>query len=258
MPSVVRVNKLVAQLGLASRRRADTLISAGRVLVNGTPAVLGQMVPEDASVCLDEVARRQQARLATFAVNKPPSFMSMSGGGGLPGARLAVHLLTKENQHQRCRWHGEPRYLPNLAPAGRLDTESEGLLILTQDGQVASSLIGPNTNIDKEYMVTVSGLSEADDPESIVSLLRHGLSLDGHQLKPADVEWVYTDGDIGQLKFILWEGRKRQIRRMCDQLGLQVTRLVRVRIGGLNLAGMRVGYWRHLTPHHLRQLVQSK
>ena len=143
--------------------------------------------------------------------------------------------------------------LRGLAPAGRLDIDSIGLLVLTQDGRVARQLIGEDSEIEKEYLVRVSlgdlrgennNVQALFDPEKL-KLLCHGLSLDGQPLKPAQVSWQNPE----QLRFVLREGKKRQIRRMCDQVGLYVTGLKRVRIGRVNLGHLPVGHWRYLMPH---------
>ena len=127
-----------------------------------------------------------------------------------------------------------------LAPAGRLDIDSQGLLVLTQDGRIAKQLIGEDSQIEKEYLVRVDGqLSEKD-----LKLLNHGLSLDGARLKPAKVSWQNKD----QLRFILKEGKKRQIRRMCELVGLKVVGLKRVRIGKVRLGDLPQGEWRYLRP----------
>jgi 23S rRNA pseudouridine2604 synthase len=137
-----------------------------------------------------------------------------------------------------ARQRFRPLHLKNLAPAGRLDIDSTGLLVLTQDGRVARQLIGENSAIEKEYLVRVEGKLD----EKGLKLLNHGLSLDGKALKPARVSWQNED----QLRFILKEGKKRQIRRMCELVGLRVTGLKRVRIGKVMLGDLPPGQWRYL------------
>jgi 23S rRNA pseudouridine2604 synthase len=146
------------------------------------------------------------------------------------------------------RWGHEQ--LRGLAPAGRLDIDSIGLLVLTQDGRVARQLIGEDSEVEKEYLVRVSYGNEAINvqaafPAEKLKLLCHGLSLDGQPLRPAEVSWQNPE----QLRFVLREGKKRQIRRMCEQVGLFVTGLKRVRIGQVNLGHLPVGQWRYLAPH---------
>ena len=134
-----------------------------------------------------------------------------------------------------------PSHLKGLAPAGRLDIDSTGLLVLTQDGRIAKLLIGDDSKIEKEYLVRVTGkLSEQG-----LKLLNHGLSLDGQPLRPAKVSWQNED----QLRFVLREGKKRQIRRMCEMVGLRVVGLKRVRIGQIKLSDLPVGQWRYLGEH---------
>jgi len=150
--------------------------------------------------------------------------------------------------NSRMRWGHEQ--LRGLAPAGRLDIDSIGLLVLTQDGRVARQLIGEDSEVEKEYLVRVSYGAEAvnvqgEFPPEQLQRLCHGLSLDGVALKPAQVSWQNPE----QLRFVLKEGKKRQIRRMCEQVGLFVTGLKRVRIGHVNLGHLPVGQWRYLVSH---------
>jgi 23S rRNA pseudouridine2604 synthase len=130
--------------------------------------------------------------------------------------------------------------LLGLAPAGRLDIDSQGLLVLTQDGRIAKQLIGEDSKVDKEYLVRVQGKLE----DSGLALLNQGLKLDGEYLKPAKVTWQNED----QLRFVLREGKKRQIRRMCELVGLKVSGLKRIRIGKIKLGDLPVGQWRYLGP----------
>jgi 23S rRNA pseudouridine2604 synthase len=128
--------------------------------------------------------------------------------------------------------------LNGIAPAGRLDIDSQGLLVLTQDGRIAKQLVGEDSELDKEYLVRVQGKISANG----LTMLNHGLKLDGEMLKPARVSWLNDD----QLRFILREGKKRQIRRMCELVGLKVTGLKRVRIGKIKLGDLPIGQWRYL------------
>ena len=150
-----------------------------------------------------------------------------------------MSLIGGDNQFDRDsaqRFH--PSQLKNLAPAGRLDIDSTGLLVLTQDGRIARQLIGADSEIDKEYLVRVEGTLA----ENGLDLLNHGLWLDDRPLRPAKVEWINDD----QLRFVLREGRKRQIRRMCELVVLQVVGLKRVRIGQVKLGDLPLGQWRFL------------
>jgi len=235
----VRISKLMAERGLCSRRNADEYIALGWVFVDGRRvSELGTRADPAAVIVLAKEAQAQQQSRMTILLHKPMGYVS---GQPEPGFTPAVTLVQPENQ--RCTpdtpvFH--PSCLKGLAPAGRLDIDSTGLLVLTQDGRVARQLIGQESCIDKEYLVRVEG--ELDDKG--LALLNHGLSLDGRQLKPAKVEWLNDD----QLRFVLREGRKRQIRRMCELVGLRVCGLKRVRIGAVRLADLPLGQWRFLRP----------
>ena len=245
----VRLNKRMAELGLCSRREADAWIERGWVRVNGQPAVMGQPVAANARIEIDRQAEQQQRLQVTILINKPVGYVS---GQAEDGHEPAVVLVQPQNRWSECnsrmRWGHEQ--LRGLAPAGRLDIDSIGLLVLTQDGRVARQLIGENSEMEKEYLVRVSygqeslNVQAAFPPEKL-ALLCHGLSLDGQALRPAQVSWQNPE----QLRFVLREGKKRQIRRMCEQVGLFVTGLKRVRIGRVNLGHLPVGQWRYLAPH---------
>ncbi len=236
----------MAELGLCSRREADDWIAKGWVRVNGEVAVMGLQVARDARIEVDPQARGQQSRQVTILLNKPIGYVS---GQAEDGHQPAV-VLVQERNH----WKGDagnlrfaPQQLRGLAPAGRLDIDSTGLLVLTQDGRIARQLIGEDSGMEKEYLVRVSYGSVLTDAQSAfptaqLARLRHGLSLDGQALKPAQVEWQNPE----QLRFVLTEGKKRQIRRMCELVGLKVVGLKRVRIGRVVLGQLPVGQWRYL------------
>ena len=247
--ATVRLNKRMAELGLCSRREADDWIARGWVRVNGAPAVMGQPVAADARIEVDRQAEQQQRLQVTILINKPVGYVS---GQAEDGHEPAVVLVQPQNRWRECnshmRWGHEQ--LRGLAPAGRLDIDSIGLLVLTQDGRVARQLIGEDSEIEKEYLVRVSYGPETVNVQALfppekLALLNHGLSLDGQALRPAQVSWQNPE----QLRFVLKEGKKRQIRRMCEQVGLFVTGLKRVRIGRVNLGHLPVGQWRYLAPH---------
>ena len=249
----MRLNKRMAELGICSRREADDWIARGWVRVNGQPAVIGQPVAPNARIEIDRQAEQQQRQQVTILINKPVGYVS---GQAEDGHEPAVALVQPQNRWRECnsrmRWGHEQ--LRGLAPAGRLDIDSIGLLVLTQDGRVARQLVGEDSAIEKEYLVRVTYQSErgqeavnvqAAFPPDKLQLLCHGLSLDGQPLRPAQVSWQNPE----QLRFVLREGKKRQIRRMCEQVGLFVTGLKRVRIGQVNLGHLPVGQWRYLAPH---------
>ena len=239
----VRLNKRLAQLGLCSRREADVWIAAGQVTVDGVVvSELGTRVRPDQQVRLSASADVQQRDKLTVLIHKPEDWVS---GQPEDGHRAAVELLTQDRLVDGAvmPWGPGPwprRWRQGLAPAGRLDLDSSGLLVLTQDGVVARRLVGGHGEVEKEYIVGVQGL--VDDRS--LGLLRQGLSLDGRRLRPAIVEALPE----GRLRFVLREGRKRQIRRMCVLVGLQVTSLLRIRVGAVSLADLPAGRWRLLGP----------
>lgn len=238
----------MANRGLCSRREADEFIAKGWVKVDGQVVdQLGIKVPPNAKIELAPEARKALKSLVTILLNKPVGYVS---GQPEKNYKPAVRLITPANQWRQSP--NEPklerRHFEGLAPAGRLDIDSQGLLVFTQNGQIAKRLIGEESEIEKEYIVRVrpkpgvrTDIRLSDEE---LALLNHGLSLDGRPLKPAKVEWVNED----QLRFILKEGRKRQVRRMCEAVGLEVTGLKRVRIGKVKLGSLPEGKWRFLKP----------
>ena len=264
----LRLNKRMAELGLASRREADDWIAKGWIKVNGVVATMGMQVQPDVRIEIDKQAQGQQAKQVTVLVHKPIGLVSgQAEDGHLP----AITLVQPQNRwtQDNARFFFHPSQLKSLVPAGRLDIDSTGLLVLTQDGRVARQLIGEDAVMEKEYLVRVvyhgdqgalastGQLSRIDDddpvstdvqsvfPREKLALLRHGLSLDGQALQPAKVDWQNPE----QLRFILTEGKKRQIRRMCELVGLKVVGLKRVRIGNVMLGNLPLGQWRYLAPH---------
>lgn len=237
-----RLSKRMAELGLCSRREADEWISNGWVSVNGVVTdTLGTRVEPDARIEVSQEAKQHQSETVTIIMNKPVGYVS---GQAEDGYQPAIVLIHPDNQWQEDGHRDTTQpifkrgHLQGLAPAGRLDIDSTGLLVFTQDGRVARQLIGEDSQIEKEYLVRVEGeLSAAG-----LKRLNHGLELDGVQLKPAKVSWQNED----QLRFVLREGRKRQIRRMCELVGLTVTGLKRVRIGSVSLGRLPAGSWRYL------------
>lgn len=230
----------MSERGLCSRREADRYISAGLVLVDGQVIdTLGTRVDPGSDITLSPEAQQDSRQKVTILLNKPVGFVS---GTPEDGYRPAVSLITGGSRYRKDRspLRFKRAHLKGLAPAGRLDIDSQGLLVLTQDGRIARQLIGPGSNVGKEYLVRVRGPVD----EARLRRLRFGLELDGRPLKRAGV----TRLNDQQLQFILTEGRKRQIRRMCAEVGLEVTGLKRVRIGDVHLAGLPEGQWRYLLP----------
>jgi len=264
----LRLNKRMAELGLASRREADDWIGRGWVKVNGEVATMGMQVLPDVRIEINKQAQGQQANQVTILLNKP---MGIVSGQAEDGHLPAITLIQPQNRwvEDNARFFFHPKQLQSLVPAGRLDIDSIGLLVLTQDGRVARQLIGEESVMEKEYLVRVSyiGFAEPDgQPDRLLQInegdpvttnvqamfppagltkLRHGLSLDGQALKPAKVTWQNPE----QLRVVLTEGKKRQIRRMCELVGLKVVGLKRVRIGNVMLGNLPVGQWRYLAPH---------
>lgn len=256
-PVTARLNKRMAELGLCSRREADEWIDRGWVHVNGELARMGMQVAPDAKISVDKKAKGQQELRVTILLNKPMGYVS---GQAEDGHEPAVSLL-----NEASHWPGDPlhpatagrhgvRFVPQqlrgLAPAGRLDIDSVGLLVLTQDGRVARHLIGEDSGVEKEYLVRVTFGEEPTNamgrfPPEQLARLRHGLELDGKPLLPAKASWQNEE----QLRIVLREGKKRQIRRMCELVGLRVVGLKRIRIGQVSLGNLPVGQWRYLGPN---------
>ena len=250
--TTVRLNKRMAELGLCSRREADAWIEQGWVRVNGQVAEMGMQVGSTDRITVEREAQAQQEQQVTVLLHKPMGYVS---GQAEDGHEPAMVLFQARNQ-----WTGDttrirfsPAQFKGLAPAGRLDIDSVGMLVMTQDGRVARQLIGEDADMEKEYLVRVTCAGPQGDiavnvqahfPEAQMQRLRHGLSLDGKALKPAQVEWQNPE----QLRFVLKEGKKRQIRRMCEQVGLKVVGLKRIRMGRISLGALPVGQWRYLGP----------
>lgn len=241
---LLRLSKRMSELGLCSRREADEWIAKGWVRVDGqVVSELGTKVYPSQKVTVERQAAAEQARRVTILINKPVGYVS---GQAEDGYQPAVVLIKPEN-----RWAEDSsperfdrNQLRSLVPAGRLDIDSVGLLVLTQDGRVAKQLIGENTNVDKEYLMRVEYSKPGRLPDSDLQRLNHGLWMDGKPLLPAKVRWQNDD----QLSFTLREGKKRQIRRMCEMVGLRVLGLKRVRIGRVKLGNLPEGQWRYLSP----------
>lgn len=228
----------MADRGLCSRREADTFIERGWVYVDGDSiCVLGTKVTPAQVVTLDEKALSELNHAVTILLHKPVGYVS---GQPEKGYKPAVSIISRESRYKadRSPIRFTVLHLRGIAPAGRLDIDSEGLLVFTQDGRIARQLIGENSEIEKEYMVRYEGVLT----DRGLALLNHGLSLDGKALKPAK---VFKEKD-NLLRFVLKEGKKRQIRRMSELVGLRVTALKRIRIGRIRLGDLPVGQWRYL------------
>ena len=230
-----RLQKLISAAGLASRRTAEEWITAGRVTVNGAVAALGDRAdPERDRVEVDGVPLRREEKRTYLMLNKPRGYVTtLSDEKG----RKTVAQLT--SGCGRRVW-----------PVGRLDLDSEGLLLLTDDGELTHRLIHPSHQVEKEYLVWVTG-----DVERALPILNGPMELDGEPLAPARVERGRTTGAVTRLTFLIHQGKNRQIRRMCDQAGLEVTRLKRIREGRILLdRRLKPGQWRPLTREELALL----
>jgi len=237
-----RVNKWLASEGVCSRREAEELIANGLVSIDGAVvAEPGRKIERGQTIEVAE-ARGAPAKIS-IAINKPIGFVSSQPEGDqVPAARL----LTKANLIGRA--DPMPTSRTSLAPLGRLDQDSRGLLLLSEDGVLAKAAIGEESKLDKEYLVGVRG--QITDRK--LAYLHHGLELDGRKLKPAKIDVV----EPYRIRFILNEGRKRQIRRMCELVELEVVDLLRVRIGPLWLGDLPEGKWRALTAAEREALIR--
>ncbi len=240
-----RLSKVMAERGLCSRREADEWIANGWVKVNGEIIeTLGTRIAPDAEIIISSYAQEHQAENVTIILHKPVGYVSGQAEDGYEPAVVLVHPDNQWPDDPELHKHNPKQFhrgmLRGLAPAGRLDIDSTGMLVLTQDGRVARHLIGEDSTVEKEYLVRVTG----ELSENGLKLLNYGLSLDGEKLKPAKVSWQNED----QLRFVLREGKKRQIRRMCELVGLHVVGLKRIRIGSVTLGKLPVGQWRYLRP----------
>ena len=230
----------MSELGLCSRREADEWIERGWVRVDGQIiSALGTKILPDQKITIEKGAQAEQQRRVTVLLNKPIGYVSGQAEDGYqPAVVLFAESTRWREDHAPIRF--DPRQTHGLAPAGRLDIDSTGLLVLTQDGRIAKQLVGEDAAMEKEYLVRVEGTLSAAD----LKKLNHGLSLDGQALKPASVWWQNEH----QLRFILQQGKKRQIRRMCELVGIKAIGLKRVRIGNVMLGDLPVGRWRYLAP----------
>ena len=224
----MRLNAFLARAGVASRRRADELIRAGRVRVNGEPGQLNTVVGRHDVVEVDG-ARVERQPLAYVLLNKPPGVVTTASDP--QGRRTVVDLVPTE---------------PRVVPVGRLDADTTGALLLTNDGELAHRLAHPRYGVPKVYEAEVEG-SPSDD---VIARLRDGVELEDGLSAPAGVRRLGR----GRLELTLHEGRKHQVKRMCESVGHPVRRLRRVRYAGLDLAGLEPGGWRELTPEEVAAL----
>lgn len=236
-PSGVRLQKVLARAGLGSRRACEELIAAGRVTVDDEVAVLGRRVdPERDEVALDGVRVPTRAGLVHLLLNKP-----------------AGVVTTASDRHGRPTVLGLVPDEPRVFPVGRLDLDTEGLLLITNDGDLAELVTHPRHGVDKTYLAEVEG---TPGPEALRAL-RAGIELDDGSTAPARVRVVQEAAGSTALELVLHEGRKRQVRRMCEAVGHPVRRLVRTRIGPIADPDLPPGQWRPLLPHEVRALIAA-
>ena len=225
----MRLNKYISETGVCSRREADKWIEAGRVTLNGEPAALGTRVADGDVVRIDGESIGVKKKQIYIALNKP----------------VGIICTTETDIEDNIIEH--VRYPERIFPVGRLDRDSEGLILLTNDGDIVNEILRSENNHEKEYLVTV------DRPITDLSLrmMADGVKIMGVKTKPAQVMRV----DAQCFRIILTQGLNRQIRRMCSALGHRAQRLQRVRIMNIRLDGLRPGQWRHLTPSELAELL---
>ncbi|MDR2525850.1 MAG: rRNA pseudouridine synthase [Oscillospiraceae bacterium] len=234
----MRLQKYLAQCGTASRRKAEEMILQGRVTINGRAAALGQSVrPGKDQIALDgEVLQAREAPVY-IALHKPRGYVTTLDD---PHARHNVAELLQARPER-------------LFPVGRLDKDSEGLLLMTNDGALAQKLTHPSMHIPKVYRVTLKNAVTAEQLDTLI----HGVLLDGQRTLPTQVRELSAEPGRTVLEFTLREGRNRQIRRMCEALGLTVARLKRTAIGSLKLGMLPPGQWRELTSTEIAALKRS-
>jgi 23S rRNA pseudouridine2604 synthase len=241
----VRINKWLGQTGVCSRREAEALIAAGMVTIDGESVTdAGRKIEPGQTLTLNDRGEAALASGVTILIHKPLGYVS---GQPEPDKIPAVRLLTEANRVGEGAVPAEDASLP---PIGRLDEDSRGLLLLSSDGVVAKAVIGPQSRLDKEYLVRIEG----DVTEKKLALLRRGLMLDGRILKYAKVSRM----EQNRLRFILTEGRNRQIRRMCEMVDLEVVDLLRIRVGPIHLNNLPEGKWRMITPEERKALISGQ
>ena len=229
-----RLQKLLSARGVASRRKAEELIAAGRVTVNGRPAALGEGAdPETDTVRIDGKPLPQVQKNVYILLNKPRGYVTtLSDEKG----REDVTELLKDCDTR-------------VYPVGRLDMDSEGLLLFTNDGEFANRLMHPSHQVEKTYGVLVTGFAPGKE-----ELLARPVVLDGYRIRPPKVRLLEAKGDRAQILVTIHEGRNRQVRRMCENAGLRVLRLKRMEEGGVRLGTLPEGKWRYLTEEEVEKL----
>lgn len=232
----IRLQKLLSERGIASRRKAEELIEAGKVKVNGHVAHLGDKVDDrkdHITVCGKKVEKAQMP--VYILLHKPRGFIT----------------TLKDEKERKCVEDLVRGVGVRVFPVGRLDKDSEGMLLLTNDGDFANAVIHPSSHVPKRYRVTV----RAEVTDILLEPMRRGMVIDGQKTAPADVVIVSAEKERSVVEIVLYEGKNREIRKMCEQLGLEVMRLRRTAIGPVKLGMLPVGKWRYLQPKEVRALV---
>lgn len=230
-----RIQKLIASRGIASRRAAEQMILDGRVLCNGSRCILGQCAdPEKDNILVDGSPLPETQPFVYIMLNKPKGYVTTASDE--KGRKNVVELVNDCN----CR----------IYPVGRLDMDSEGLLLLTNDGDFANRVMHPSKMVDKTYVVHVTGFHN-----DALSLLNRRIVLDGYRIQQPVIKVISADGNCAQLSITIHEGRNRQVRRMCAAAGMRVKKLVRVREGTLALADLPTGQWRYLTQEEVCSIL---
>ena len=228
-----RLQKILSERGVASRRASEALISAGRITVNGRVAVLGDSAdPEIDEILLDGQPLPDRQKAVYIMLHKPRGFVTTLSDE--KGRKTVAELVN-------CGLR--------VYPVGRLDMDSEGLLLMTSDGEFANAMMHPKHEVRKTYEVWVTGYHEA-----ATALLSRSITLDGYTIRKPEVKHLWTDGKKAKFLVTIHEGRNRQVRRMCEAAGMTVTRLRRVSEGTLELGDLPLGQWRYLTEEELAKL----
>lgn len=229
-----RIQKILSQRGVASRRQAEQMIADGRVRCNGEVCTLGQTADAGIDVITIDGNPLPSAGSAVYIMlHKPKGFVTTLSDE--KGRKNAAMLVADCGQR--------------VYPVGRLDMDSEGLLLFTNDGELANRLMHPSHRIDKVYQVQVRGFSEEG-----LRALHKPIVLDGYRIAPPEVQLISADGDTAVLRITIHEGRNRQVRRMCARAGMQVKRLIRVEEGSLKLGSLPVGKWRYLSQQEIGEI----
>ena len=231
-----RIQKVLARCGVGSRRECDLIVAEGRVEINGVMALPGERVPDGACITVDGVEIPTAPDIVVYLLNKPVDVISTSSDP--QGRRTVIELVPDE---------------PRVFSVGRLDADTEGVLLLTNDGDLANRLTHPSHGVEKEYLAEVDGIVG----RAALRRLREGIELDDGMTAPAAVRLVQQQDDRAVIELIIHEGRNRQVRRMCEAVGHPVRRLVRTRVGPLRATGVAPGDWRRLAPEEVIALVRA-